>query len=85
MDNLSQANANSDRFSTLNTIGKNVAYHSDSFNFTGEPAEIGYQLDGQAAEVTISIQQNGVTVATLDGQNLTTRQPLYHLGWPTGK
>jgi flagellar basal-body rod modification protein FlgD len=71
MDNLSEANANSDRFSTLNTIGKNVAYHSDSLNFTGEPADIGYELDNQAEKVTISIQQNGVTVATLDGQDLS--------------
>jgi flagellar basal-body rod modification protein FlgD len=72
MDNLAQANANSDRYSTLNTIGKNVAYHSDSLNFTGEPAEIGYELDNKATEVTISIKQNGVTVAKLDGQNLSS-------------
>lgn len=72
MDSLSKANANSDRFSTLNTIGKDVAYHSDTLSFTGEPAEIGYQLDNQAAEVTISIQQNGVQVATLDGKNLSS-------------
>lgn len=72
MENLSKANANSDRFATLNTIGKDVAYNSSTFKFSGEPAKIGYQLEGRAEKVTIAIQQNGVTVATLDGKELTT-------------
>ena len=71
MDNLSEANASSDRFATLNTIGKDVAYYSDSLTFTGAPMEIGYQLESQAEDVEISIQQNGVTVATLDGPELS--------------
>ena len=72
MDNLVTSNANSDRFSTLNTIGKTVAYNSGSFNFTGDPVEIGYQLDGQASAVTLSLQQNGVTLATVKGEELAT-------------
>lgn len=72
MENLVTSNANSDRFSTLNTIGKDVTYNCGSFNFTGELVEIGYQLDGQASEVTLSLQQNGVTVATLNGEELET-------------
>lgn len=72
MENLVTSNANSDRFSTLNTIGKSVAYHSGNFNFTGEPVEIGYKLDGQASDITLSLQQNGVTLATLDGKELTS-------------
>ena len=72
MDNLVTSNANSDRFSTLNTIGKTVAYNSGSFNFKGDPVEIGYQLDGQASAVTLSLRQNGVTLATIKGEELAT-------------
>jgi flagellar basal-body rod modification protein FlgD len=72
MENLVTSNANADRFSTLNTIGKDAAYHSSSFNFTGEPVEIGYQLDGKASEVTLSLQQNGVTIATIKGEELSS-------------
>lgn len=72
MDNLVTSNANSDRFSTLNTIGKTVAYNSGSFSFTGDPVEIGYQLDGQASAVTLSLRQNGVTLATMKGEDLAT-------------
>jgi flagellar basal-body rod modification protein FlgD len=72
MENLVTSNANADRFSTLNTIGKDVAYHSSSFNFTGEAVEIGYQLDGEASEVTLSLQRNGVTIATIEGEELSS-------------
>jgi flagellar basal-body rod modification protein FlgD len=72
MENMVNSNANSDRFATLNTIGKDVAYNGSSFNFTGTPVEIGYQLDGQASEVTLSLQHEGVTIATITGEELTT-------------
>jgi len=72
MENLVTSNANSDRFSTLNTIGKSVTYNDASFNFTGDPVEIGYQLDGQASEITLSLQQNGSTIATINGEELST-------------
>lgn len=71
MENMVNSNANSDRFATLNTIGKDVSYTGSSFNFTGSPVEIGYQLDGQASEVTLSLKNKGVTIATLDGEELT--------------
>jgi flagellar basal-body rod modification protein FlgD len=64
------ATANSDRLSTLGTIGKKVAYNGSSFNFTGEPVEIGYQLDGPASSVSLSLQLNGTTVTTLQGKEL---------------
>lgn len=72
MNNLVTSNANADRFTTLNTIGKDVTYYGAGFNFTGEPVEIGYQLDGKASEVTLSLQHNGVTVATIKGEKLET-------------
>jgi flagellar basal-body rod modification protein FlgD len=70
MDNLVTSNANSDRLSTLNTIGKEVVYQDGSFDFTGEPVKLGYKLDGQASEVTLSLQLDGATVATLKGVDL---------------
>ena len=72
MENMVTSNANSDRFTTLNTIGKSVAYFDGSFSLGDEPVEIGYKLDGEATEVTLSIQQKGVTVATLKGTDLET-------------
>ncbi len=71
MESMVQSNANADRLTTLNTIGKDVVYQGSSFNFTGDPVEVGYQLDGAASEVTVSLQLNGATVATLNGTELT--------------
>ncbi len=70
MNNLTTSNANADRFTTLNTIGKDVTYNSSSFNFTGDPVEIGYQLDGKASKVTLSLQKDGVTIGTINGEEL---------------
>jgi flagellar basal-body rod modification protein FlgD len=71
MNNLVASNASSDRLSTLGTIGKEVAYHGSELKYTGDPVDIGYQLDGTASDVTLSLQQKGVTVATLKGRDLT--------------
>ncbi len=70
MDNLVASSTGSDRLSALNTLGKEVIYHGDNFKFEGNPVEIGYQLDGIATEVTLSLQHNGVTVAALKGVDL---------------
>lgn len=70
MDNLVASNASSDRLSTLTTIGKEVAYHGDTFEYAGTPVEVGYQLDGVADSITLSLQQNGATIATLKGTDL---------------
>ncbi len=72
MNSLIASNTNSDRLSTLSTIGKNVAYFGDNFTHSGEPVELGYQLDGIASEVTLSLQQNGVVYATIDATELTS-------------
>jgi flagellar basal-body rod modification protein FlgD len=72
MNNLAASNANADRFATLQTIGKNVVYQDSKFEYNGEGGvELGYQLDGSAAEVQITIQRNGTTVAVLSGEELT--------------
>ena len=72
MNNMATANANAARFSTLNTIGKDVSFPTSSFQYNGGPTEIGYLLDGQAKDVTLSLQANGVTVATLKGTELNS-------------
>ncbi len=79
MNNLVTSNANSDRLSTLSTIGKDVAYTGNSFNFTGSPIELGYQLDGQASSVSLALQLDGVTQATLQGKELTAGN--HYLSW----
>jgi len=71
MQTLVDSNNSANRMSTLGTIGKEVVYYSGSFDYTGEPVEIGYQLDGPASNVSISLQKNGTTVATLNGEELT--------------
>ncbi len=71
MENMAASNATSDRLSTLSTIGKDVTYHGDTFKYDGNPVEIGYELDGAASDLTLSLQHNGATIATLDGTELT--------------
>jgi len=71
MNNLVESNSNSDRLSTLSTIGKEVTYFGDTFKYKGDPVEIGYQVDGTATEITLSLQQNGATIATLKGTDRT--------------
>lgn len=71
MESLATSNTESDRLATLGTIGKEVAYESSGMKFSGEPVEFGYSLSGPASEVTISLQQDGATIATLPGTELT--------------
>jgi len=71
MENLVSSNASSDRLTTLNTIGKEVLYHGSKLNFSGEPVQFGYQLDGDASDVNITLQLKGSTVATIKGEDLT--------------
>jgi len=70
MESLAASNADSDRLSTLGTIGKDVVFEGDTTTFSGEPTELGYSLSGPASQVTISLKQDGVTLATLNGADL---------------
>ncbi len=71
MDKLVSSNTSSDNLSTLSTIGKEVAYTGSSFKYAGEPIQLGYKLDADATEVTLTLQQKGITVATIQGTDLT--------------
>jgi flagellar basal-body rod modification protein FlgD len=79
MNNLVTSNANSDRLSTLSMIGKEVSYTGSSFKFTGDPVEVGYKLDGEASEVTLALQLDGVTIKTLQGKDLSEGN--HYLTW----
>lgn len=71
MTELADAQIDSDRFTSIDLIGKEVVYHESEFAFDGTPVDIGYQLDGTASSVTITIQnQDGATVATLTPTDL---------------
>ncbi|MFT5698031.1 MAG: flagellar basal-body rod modification protein FlgD [Desulforhopalus sp.] len=72
MESLSTSYADSDRLTTLGTIGKDVVFEGDEMTFSEDPVEFGYSLSGPASEVTISLRQNGATLATLNGTGLTT-------------
>lgn len=66
MESLAETQKQSDKFATMALIGKDITYTGGNFTFDGEPVSIGYQLDGQASSVTMSIQnENGSTVAVL--------------------
>ncbi len=66
MEKLTNAQANSERLSTLSLIGKDISYNGSAFNFEGQPIEMGYQIDGTATSVTLSIQDaDGKTVTTI--------------------
>ncbi|MBE0585823.1 MAG: flagellar hook assembly protein FlgD [Desulfofustis sp.] len=71
MNNVSMAVADSQKMSALGLIGKEAAYFSGTFAYEGTPMQIGYSLDGNATSVNLHLQQNGTTIATLEGTELT--------------
>ncbi|AGF79609.1 flagellar hook capping protein [Desulfocapsa sulfexigens DSM 10523] len=80
MDTLANTQQQSDRFATMDLIGKEVVYASSGFDFSGEPVNLGYQLDGTAASVTMHIRdENGNTVATLNPSEM--REGNHFLEW----
>lgn len=70
MNNLVTAYQNTDKLTALNTIGKEVAFKSSTFTFDGTPMTLGYTLADQAADVSIALRKDGVTVAVLSGEEL---------------
>jgi flagellar basal-body rod modification protein FlgD len=72
MTELATTQKQSDRFGTMALIGKEVVYADSSFTFDGDPVTVGYQLDGTADSVSMSVQdENGLTVATLHPTEIT--------------
>lgn len=73
MDSLTSAQKQSDRFATMDLIGKSVTYQDGTFTMEESGSvTLGYQLDGAAKSVTLYIQDSaGSTVATLNPTELT--------------
>ncbi|THB72579.1 MAG: flagellar hook assembly protein FlgD [Desulfobulbaceae bacterium] len=71
MDNMASSVTSSQQLDALNMIGKEVSYADSEFHFDGKPVQIGYSLDGEAKDVTLSITQNGATIATIQGTELS--------------
>lgn len=82
MEGLTSAQTNSERLSSLNLIGKDVSYNGSTVNLTGKPVTIGYQLDGVASGVTLSIQDaNGKTVHTLEAASTELGAGNHFITW----
>lgn len=70
MDKVATSVNDSQKLSALSMIGKEVAYADSEFTFEGEPVRVGYSLDGEAKDITLLLQKDGATVATLKGTDL---------------
>lgn len=82
MQALAIAQGNSERISALSLIGQSVSYNGSAFTFDGKPVELGYQLDGTAASVTLSIQnENGQTVNTLQAPSTELAAGNHFITW----
>lgn len=73
MGNLTTAQSNSDRLSSLSLIGQDVVVEGASFTLGDtSSAQLGYKGDGTATSVNLNIQNStGKVVATLTGKDLT--------------
>jgi flagellar basal-body rod modification protein FlgD len=71
MEQMATSVGDSQKLSALSMIGKEVTYADSSLNYAGEPVQLGYSIDGPAKEVMLHLQQNGATVATIQGTGLT--------------
>ncbi len=72
MDKLLEANEHSAKLAALDALGQEVAYKASTFTFDGKPAQIGYQLDKPASEVTVTLSRNGAVAASFTGEELST-------------
>lgn len=82
MEGLTTAQANSTRLSSLGLIGKDITYNGSTVTLEGKPVEIGYQLDGTASSVTLSIQDaNGKTVRTIQATDTELKAGNHFVSW----
>lgn len=82
MTGLTTAQANSEKLAALSLIGKEVSYNGSSFTYDGTPIAVGYQLDGVAAGVTLSLQDaDGRTVKTLEAADTELAAGNHFITW----
>jgi len=80
MESLASAQQKSDKFATMGLMGQEVVYADSTFTFDGDPVKVGYQIDGTASSVTMTIQDEaGGTVAILHPTDL--RKGDHFLEW----
>ncbi len=73
MDQLAEAQNNSERISALSLIGKEITVEGSEFTLGQDPVEIGYSVEGPVTDIDLRIQnQYGKTVATLTADDLST-------------
>lgn len=67
LEGLGSMNSEMQRMSALGLIGQDVVAQSESFNFNGDPMELGYRLNGQAEDVKLYVlNAAGSTLATIN-------------------
>nr|WP_320009520.1 flagellar hook capping FlgD N-terminal domain-containing protein [uncultured Desulfobulbus sp.] len=72
MDNLTTATTKSQSISALNLIGQDVVVEGDAVQFSGDPVELGYRVDGSITNLNLYITNNsGKTVATLTADDIS--------------
>jgi len=72
MGNLTTAQTNSERLSSLSLIGQDVVVQGSDFTLGKTSTQLGYQADGKATSVKLNIQNSdGKTVGTVAGTDLT--------------
>lgn len=82
MTGLTTAQSNASKLSALNLIGKEVSYNGATFAYDASPIAVGYQLDGVAAGVTLSLQDvGGRTVKTLEAPATELTAGNHFLTW----
>jgi len=82
MAGLTTAQANSEKLAALSLIGKEVSYNGSKFTYDGTPISVGYQLDGTATSVTLSLQDaDGKTVKTLQAADTELTAGNHFITW----
>lgn len=72
MGNLTTAQSNSERLSSLSLIGQEVVVEDSDFTLGEKDVQVGYRVDGVATNVKLEIQNSvGKTVATLTAGDLS--------------
>ena len=72
MGNLTTAQNNSDKLSSISLIGQDVVVEDSNFNLAKSPVQVGYTADGTATSIKLQISDStGKNVATLTAKDLT--------------
>ncbi|MFV0438998.1 MAG: flagellar hook assembly protein FlgD [Desulfopila sp.] len=79
LESLVSSYQGSEKLTAIGTIGKEVAFAADTLTYDGGSAKLGYQLDGQAASVTLTLRKDGTTVANISANDLSAGN--HYIDW----